>query len=59
MAAVAAIAVASAAVLCGSMAGAFAGIEPFATWLYPLAWYPTLALLEAAGPLKSRIRAGT
>ena len=30
------------------MAGAFAGIEPFATWLYPLAWYPTLALLEAA-----------
>ncbi len=48
MAAVAAIAVASAAVLCGSMAGAFAGIEPFATWLYPLAWYPTLALLEAA-----------
>ena len=38
----------SAAVLCGSIAGAFAGIEPFATWLYPLAWYPTLALLEAA-----------
>ena len=34
--------------LCGSLAGAFAGIEPFATWLYPLAWYPTLALLEAA-----------
>lgn len=30
------------------MAGAFAGIEPFATWLYPLAWYPTLALLAAA-----------
>ncbi len=30
------------------MAGAALGIEPFATWLYPLAWYPTLALLEAA-----------
>ncbi len=30
------------------MAGAALGIEPFATWLYPLAWYPTLALLGAA-----------
>jgi hypothetical protein len=40
--------VASAVVLVGSIAGAVAGIEPFATWLYPLAWYPTLALLEAA-----------
>ncbi|HET6639340.1 MAG TPA: hypothetical protein VFH82_11240, partial [Gemmatimonadota bacterium] len=39
---------ASAVVLVGSIAGAVAGIEPFATWLYPLAWYPTLALLEAA-----------
>jgi hypothetical protein len=43
-----AIAAASAVILCGSMAGAWAGIEPFATWLYPLAWYPTLALLDAA-----------
>jgi predicted flap endonuclease-1-like 5' DNA nuclease len=25
-----------------------AGIEPFATWFYPLAWYPTLVLLDAA-----------
>ena len=45
---IAALAVASAVVLCGSIAGAAAGIEPFATWLYPLAWYPTLVLLEAA-----------
>lgn len=30
------------------MTGAVVGIDPFATWLYPLAWYPTLALLEAA-----------
>jgi hypothetical protein len=44
---VAAIVVA-AVVLCGSIAGALAGIEPFATWLYPLAWYPTLVILEAA-----------
>jgi hypothetical protein len=40
--------VVSAVVLCGSLAGAAAGIEPFATWLYPLTWLPTLALLEAA-----------
>jgi hypothetical protein len=30
------------------MAGAAAGREPFATWLYPLAWYPTLYLMDAA-----------
>ena len=24
-----------------------AGVEPFATWFYPLAWYPVLALLDA------------
>ena len=29
-------------------AGALAGLEPFATWYYPLAWYGTLAFGEAA-----------
>ena len=31
-----------------SAAGMGAGVEPFATWFYPLAWYPVLALLDVA-----------
>jgi predicted flap endonuclease-1-like 5' DNA nuclease len=31
-----------------AIAGAIAGREPFASWLYPLTWYPTLLLMDAA-----------
>lgn len=29
-----------------------AGTEPFATWYYPLAWYPTLLMLDAVAALR-------
>ncbi|MGH7566374.1 MAG: hypothetical protein ACREK2_06055, partial [Gemmatimonadota bacterium] len=41
-------ALAAVAALGVSIACAVAGLEPFATWLYPLAWYPTLVLYDAA-----------
>jgi predicted flap endonuclease-1-like 5' DNA nuclease len=37
----------AAAVLAASTAGMIAGIEPFATWYYQLAWYPTLLAADA------------
>jgi hypothetical protein len=35
-----------------SVVGMRAGIEPFATWFYPFAWYSTLLLTEAAVALR-------
>ena len=43
---------AGAAVLAAATAGALTGTEPFATWYYLLAWYPTLLMLDAAVALR-------
>ena len=37
---------ACAAVFAVSTAGMLRGVEPFATWFYPLAWYPTLVAAD-------------
>jgi hypothetical protein len=34
--------------LTAAVAGMRAGVEPFATWFYPFAWYSTLLVIEAA-----------
>lgn len=40
------------AVLVGATAGLVAGIEPFTTWYYLFAWYPTLLIVDAAVALR-------
>lgn len=37
----------SALILSAAVAGMLLGVEPWVTWFYPLAWYPTLASAEA------------
>jgi len=39
---------AAAALLAAATAGMVAGVEPLATWYYPIAWYATLLIFEAA-----------
>lgn len=36
-------------VLAASTAGMLAGVEPFASWYYLFAWYPTIAIADAWG----------
>ncbi|HUF90664.1 MAG TPA: DUF4332 domain-containing protein [Gemmatimonadota bacterium] len=38
----------TAASLAAATAGMAAGVEPFATWYYPVAWYATLLIFDAA-----------
>jgi Domain of unknown function (DUF4332) len=45
--------VAAAGLLAASTAGAVRGVEPFATWYYPLAWYPTLLAADALVRLRT------
>jgi hypothetical protein len=42
----------SALVFTAALTGMLGGQEPWATWFYPLAWYPTLAAVDACLSLK-------
>jgi hypothetical protein len=45
--------VVAACLVAASTAGMLRGVEPFATWYYPLAWYPTLLAADAVVRLRS------
>ena len=47
------VVVACAAVVAVSTAGMLRGVEPCATWYYPLAWYPTLLAADAVVRLRT------